>query len=336
MHWSEEIAERIIRRNPDKEEYVCAAGISPSGSIHIGNFRDIATSYFVVRALRKMGKKEYKKTMESMNMENAKAFMEMVSTAKSEGVELTDETKQIAKDMLGSFKNLPKDMEESGKSALEGMISGMENKIPGLENTSEMTADEIVETLEKELQINSPSRVTKTIGGYVAEGLAVGMESKQGTLGSRIASFASGLMSKMRNAFGVASPSKLTAEIGGYLSEGLGVGIADNADAALKPMQNIVEGIAGLDASGEWNKLSGVGGSLNYDVSAQLGDYVSSAIDSNSPYALLGSLIDAVEDLASRPIDLSIDGHRFATATAGATDNVSGNRLNLRNRGLAL
>ena len=57
MHWSEEIAQRIIERNPEKEEYVCAAGISPSGSVHIGNFRDVATSYYVVRALRKMGKK---------------------------------------------------------------------------------------------------------------------------------------------------------------------------------------------------------------------------------------------------------------------------------------
>lgn len=57
MHWSEEIAQRIIERNPNKEEYVCAAGISPSGSVHIGNFRDVATSYFVVRALRKMGKR---------------------------------------------------------------------------------------------------------------------------------------------------------------------------------------------------------------------------------------------------------------------------------------
>ena len=57
MHWSEEIAEKIIERNPNKAEYVCAAGISPSGSIHIGNFRDIATSYFVVKALRKKGKK---------------------------------------------------------------------------------------------------------------------------------------------------------------------------------------------------------------------------------------------------------------------------------------
>lgn len=57
MHWSEEIAKKIIERNPDKDEYVCAAGISPSGSIHIGNFRDIATSLFVVKALQRMGKK---------------------------------------------------------------------------------------------------------------------------------------------------------------------------------------------------------------------------------------------------------------------------------------
>lgn len=57
MHWSEKIAAEIVRRKPDKEEYVCAAGISPSGTIHIGNFRDVATSYFVVKALRKMGKK---------------------------------------------------------------------------------------------------------------------------------------------------------------------------------------------------------------------------------------------------------------------------------------
>ena len=57
MHWSDEIAQRIIDRNPEKEEYVCAAGISPSGSVHIGNFRDVATSLFVVKALQKKGKK---------------------------------------------------------------------------------------------------------------------------------------------------------------------------------------------------------------------------------------------------------------------------------------
>ena len=57
MYWADQLADEIIRRKPDKEEYVCAAGISPSGSVHIGNFRDIATSYFVYRALLRRGKK---------------------------------------------------------------------------------------------------------------------------------------------------------------------------------------------------------------------------------------------------------------------------------------
>ena len=57
MHWADRIAEEIIAKKPNKEEYVCASGISPSGSVHIGNFREIATSYFVVRALQQKGKK---------------------------------------------------------------------------------------------------------------------------------------------------------------------------------------------------------------------------------------------------------------------------------------
>ncbi len=57
MHWSDEIAQKLIERNPNKEEYVCAAGVSPSGSVHIGNFRDFATPLFVVKALQKKGKK---------------------------------------------------------------------------------------------------------------------------------------------------------------------------------------------------------------------------------------------------------------------------------------
>ncbi|MCL2038132.1 lysine--tRNA ligase [Candidatus Saccharibacteria bacterium] len=57
IHWADRIAETIITREPGKEEYVCASGISPSGSVHVGNFRDVATSYFVCLALRKRGKK---------------------------------------------------------------------------------------------------------------------------------------------------------------------------------------------------------------------------------------------------------------------------------------
>lgn len=57
MHWAYEQAKKLIEENPNREEFVCASGISPSGDVHIGNFREVLTTYFVVEALRKLGKK---------------------------------------------------------------------------------------------------------------------------------------------------------------------------------------------------------------------------------------------------------------------------------------
>jgi len=56
-HWADSTAEKIIRQKGDKDVYVCASGITPSGTVHIGNFREIISVELVVRALRDLGKK---------------------------------------------------------------------------------------------------------------------------------------------------------------------------------------------------------------------------------------------------------------------------------------
>ena len=55
-HWADIMADKIIREKGDKEVYTCASGITPSGTVHIGNFREIITVELVVRALREKGK----------------------------------------------------------------------------------------------------------------------------------------------------------------------------------------------------------------------------------------------------------------------------------------
>ncbi|HDQ13612.1 MAG TPA: lysine--tRNA ligase [Sediminispirochaeta sp.] len=55
-HWADSTAEKITRQKGEKEQYVCASGITPSGTVHIGNFREIISVELVVRALRDMGK----------------------------------------------------------------------------------------------------------------------------------------------------------------------------------------------------------------------------------------------------------------------------------------
>ncbi len=57
VHWADYMAEKIIReRGGDKEEYVVESGITPSGYVHIGNFREFFTAYIVGHALRDRGK----------------------------------------------------------------------------------------------------------------------------------------------------------------------------------------------------------------------------------------------------------------------------------------
>ncbi len=56
-HWTDLAAEQVIREKGDKKKYTVAAGITPSGTVHIGNFREIITVDLVKRALEKRGKK---------------------------------------------------------------------------------------------------------------------------------------------------------------------------------------------------------------------------------------------------------------------------------------
>lgn len=56
-HWADIAASRVVAQKGEKEIYTVASGITPSGTVHIGNFREVITVDLVARALRKIGKK---------------------------------------------------------------------------------------------------------------------------------------------------------------------------------------------------------------------------------------------------------------------------------------
>jgi hypothetical protein len=230
-----------------------------------------------------------------------------------------------------ALKNLPTNLLNLGKSGITGLANGIKGLAGSVKSAAISIFNAVIDSVK-----NLPSRLL-SIGKDLVRGLWNGISDMTGWVIGKIQGFGESVLGGIKRFFGINSPSRLMADaIGLPLAQGIGVGIEDNEDEALKPMQGIVDKVKGINLAGAWDKIAGASGKLNYDVSAQLGDYVSSAIDSTSPYALLGTLIDAVEDLASRAIVLDIDGVRFATATAGASDSVSGNRLNLRSRGVAL
>ena len=56
-HWADNVAEKVIREKGNKAKYTLASGITPSGTIHIGNFREIITVDIVAKAFLRRGKK---------------------------------------------------------------------------------------------------------------------------------------------------------------------------------------------------------------------------------------------------------------------------------------
>ena len=56
QHWADQAANRIINQQGDKELYTLASGITPSGLVHVGNFREVITVDLVSRALEARGK----------------------------------------------------------------------------------------------------------------------------------------------------------------------------------------------------------------------------------------------------------------------------------------
>jgi len=54
-HWADIAARRVVAAHPDSDPIVVAAGITPSGVVHVGNFREVMTVDLVARALRVQG-----------------------------------------------------------------------------------------------------------------------------------------------------------------------------------------------------------------------------------------------------------------------------------------
>nr|DAV11932.1 MAG TPA: tail tape measure protein [Caudoviricetes sp.] len=98
------------------------------------------------------------------------------------GGQLSDSAKTSVESMLAAFDGLPDEMEGTGKDALLGLTAGLDDTIPGLEDTSEMSAQSIVDAIKSYLGIASPSKVLRQMGQYAGEGLVNGLRGSQSSV----------------------------------------------------------------------------------------------------------------------------------------------------------
>lgn len=232
-------------------------------------------------ATAKKRQDEYIEMLNTMDMENTQAFLNMAATTVSSGQDLTAANKQLVLDILDSYDDLPDQYSGIAQESLLAMISGMESQWPWVAEASSMTADQIVEHIAEELGmtgligseyganfasgVDSQQGAAETAGGNVAKKAVDGTEEKASkkkgnSLGDNFGSgFVAGILNWLSPAWtagydlssnavkGAArgqdsrSPSKKTKKLGQDFDAGYIGGIEEDAYLAIRAAESLAE-----------------------------------------------------------------------------------------------
>lgn len=115
--------------------------------------------------------------------------------------------------VTGKVKDMASKMPSLGANAVQGLIDGINSKKAELERVAAELAAIVAGTTQTELDIHSPSRVMKKLGGYTTEGFVLGMQQAAKKLSNASANVFSSLAKNAAVTSGQASNSSTSKSI---------------------------------------------------------------------------------------------------------------------------
>ena len=135
--------------------------------------------------------------------------------------------------------------EYAGKQVVLGLVQGMAKENYKAVWQAKKLADSVRTTVETALDINSPSRIFYTIGGYVVQGLGNGIKAMGHYAVKASEKLAGDILGGFKDPLDINSPSGVTRdEVGKPVVQGIAEGITEDMsaeEAAEKKAQNIVD-----------------------------------------------------------------------------------------------
>jgi len=86
--------------------------------------------------------------------------------------------KSMANDAVGAFDGVNDRMQSAGSNAMQGLANGINENAHLAIDAANSVANQVADTINKALDIHSPSRVTKKSGAFATEGVEVGLLSR--------------------------------------------------------------------------------------------------------------------------------------------------------------
>lgn len=304
---------------------------------------------------------EFAAALKDMDQTATNGLLNLVTDWKKEGAKINPATEEMVRNILNTFDDLPEELDKAGKDSLLGFIYGMEDKIPGLEKASEMSCQEIIDTIKGYLQIQSPSKKMEAIGKNVIEGLKEGMsdnkstltseaktigqqmvngvqagvESKEGSIQSKISGMFRRIVNNAKANLQIASPSKVFENIGEMIGAGVEVGIEDSSLNAIDAAETMTEGITaaarGALETDYSSALSAVGSGLQ-------ANYTAAVESGSSGERKMDDLLDIVRALYRQMQNMQIvlDSGALVGGIKNQMDTAIGTNGTYTQRGMAI
>lgn len=120
------------------------------------------------------------------------------------------------------FSNISAVLSEIGRNVMSGLLNGMSSMESDIYDKADSIADNIAKTIQKALDIHSPSRVMYALGEFTMQGFQLGMENLYGNIQKSIENFGGTLQyeiapsPKPQYAGVYSSPASQTAEYNSY------------------------------------------------------------------------------------------------------------------------
>jgi len=131
--------------------------------------------------------------LEGMRIDTANQIVELQKETATKLESYKTEWVTTMTKVTGSVKNMASKMPSLGVNAVQGLIDGINSRKDELARVAAELAAIVAGTTQSELDIHSPSRVMKKLGGYTTEGFVVGMQQAAKKLSNASASVFSSL-----------------------------------------------------------------------------------------------------------------------------------------------
>lgn len=123
----------------------------------------------------------------------------------------------LANGMINAIRGLPARFTQFGRDIIQGLINGIKalgaNAIAAVGDV----ANKIIDKVTGIFDINSPSRVMRSLGGFISEGLEVGIETKGKSLIDTTAKLGESIKDTFSNSLGGTLDANLTSSFNGAI-----------------------------------------------------------------------------------------------------------------------